>query len=224
VSSSAGQAEAAAALEEEGAHRPAVPRALAHSVRVQVIRVVAERPGATPREIADKTGVDLRVTAYHVQFLAKMGCLRLTHLGEAGGAVSHEYTLEESFFPPGLLEIVCAQPSADTSEEDVVAAAVEDAALGKALRHPLRIEILAVMMENRLRAWSPVMLSHRLNVRLGTAAFHVKQLTDLGLLLSSKRTRPAGRRTEHFYEISERAAALLPVAFLIYGSNSADVA
>jgi DNA-binding transcriptional ArsR family regulator len=65
----------------------------------------------------------------------------------------------------------------------------------RAISHPLRIRLLAILDE---QAASPVMLATALNQPLGTVAYHVRVLYDLGLLklVSTRQRRGA---TEHYY-------------------------
>jgi DNA-binding transcriptional ArsR family regulator len=65
----------------------------------------------------------------------------------------------------------------------------------RAIAHPLRIRILAILDETTA---SPVMLAAVLNQPLGIVAYHVRVLFDLGLLelASTKQRRGA---TEHYY-------------------------
>jgi DNA-binding transcriptional ArsR family regulator len=65
----------------------------------------------------------------------------------------------------------------------------------RAISHPLRIRLLAMLDEE---AASPVLLANRLGQSLGTIAYHVRILYDLGLLdlVSTRQRRGA---TEHYY-------------------------
>ena len=56
---------------------------------------------------------------------------------------------------------------------------IEDPRYAKALAHPLRIRILALLAE---RDASPVQLAQRLDATLGTVAYHVRTLQKLGLI------------------------------------------
>lgn len=72
---------------------------------------------------------------------------------------------------------------------------VDDPRYVKALAHPLRIRILALLEE---RDASPVQLAERLDATLGTVAYHVRTLERLGLieLVATHQRRGA---TEHVY-------------------------
>jgi DNA-binding transcriptional ArsR family regulator len=92
---------------------------------------------------------------------------------------------------------------------------VDDPRYVKALAHPLRIRILALLEE---RDASPVQLAEHLDATLGTVAYHVRTLERLGLieLVATHQRRGA---TEHVYaarehpRISDRAwSATSPMA------------
>src|ERR1700742_2257839 len=65
----------------------------------------------------------------------------------------------------------------------------------RAISHPIRIRLLAMLDEE---AASPVVLASKLEQPLGTVAYHVRTLYDLGLLdlVSTRQRRGA---TEHYY-------------------------
>lgn len=65
----------------------------------------------------------------------------------------------------------------------------------RAISHPLRIRLLAIFDE---QAASPVSLANKLQQPLGTIAYHVRVLHELGLvdLVSTRQRRGA---TEHYY-------------------------
>ena len=69
----------------------------------------------------------------------------------------------------------------------------------KALAHPTRVRIVAMLSERRA---SPVELSEKLGETLGTVAYHVRTLRNLGIikLVSTRQRRGA---IEHIYEASE---------------------
>ena len=76
---------------------------------------------------------------------------------------------------------------------------LDDPRYVKALAHPLRIRILAMLGE---RAASPVQLAQKLDATLGTIAYHVRTLHNLGLieLVATRQRRGA---TEHVYQAVE---------------------
>ena len=72
---------------------------------------------------------------------------------------------------------------------------IDDPRYVKAMSHPLRVRILAMLTERKA---SPVELSQRLDVNLGVVAYHVRTLERLGLirLVGERRVRGA---IEHYY-------------------------
>lgn len=68
----------------------------------------------------------------------------------------------------------------------------------RAISHPIRIRLLAMLEEE---AASPVILASKLDQPLGTIAYHVRTLYELGLLklVSTRQRRGA---TEHYYVTS----------------------
>jgi DNA-binding transcriptional ArsR family regulator len=77
---------------------------------------------------------------------------------------------------------------------------IDDPRYVKAMGHPLRVRILALLDE---RAASPVELAGWLGATLGTTAYHVRTLERLGLveLVGESRVRGA---VEHHYRSKER--------------------
>jgi len=69
----------------------------------------------------------------------------------------------------------------------------------KALAHPTRVRIVAMLSERRA---SPVEMSEKLGETLGTVAYHVRTLRNLGVikLVSTRQRRGA---IEHIYEAAE---------------------
>jgi len=76
---------------------------------------------------------------------------------------------------------------------------IDDPRYVKALAHPLRIRILAMLAD---RSASPVQLASKLDATLGTVAYHVRTLHSLGLveLVDTRQRRGA---TEHYYRARE---------------------
>ena len=76
---------------------------------------------------------------------------------------------------------------------------IDDPRYVKALAHPLRIRILAMLADHSA---SPVQLSGKLDATLGTVAYHVRTLHSLGLveLVDTRQRRGA---TEHYYRARE---------------------
>lgn len=78
---------------------------------------------------------------------------------------------------------------------------ITDPRLIKALAHPLRIRILAILEERELA--SPNELSELLGVSLGVMSYHVRRLHALGFLELVKRT-PRRGAIEHHYRAKAR--------------------
>jgi DNA-binding transcriptional ArsR family regulator len=77
---------------------------------------------------------------------------------------------------------------------------IDDPRYVKALSHPLRVRILAMLQE---RTASPVELADWLGSRLGTVAYHVRTLHQLGLIELVDETRVRGA-VAHHYRAKER--------------------
>jgi DNA-binding transcriptional ArsR family regulator len=77
---------------------------------------------------------------------------------------------------------------------------IDDPRYVKALAHPLRVRILAILEE---RPASPVELSRMLGSSLGVVSYHVRTLFDLGLLKLVRTTQRRGA-IEHHYRAKER--------------------
>lgn len=78
---------------------------------------------------------------------------------------------------------------------------ITDPRLIKALAHPLRIRILAILEEREMA--SPNELSEMLGVSLGVMSYHVRRLHALGFLELVKRT-PRRGAIEHHYRAKAR--------------------
>jgi DNA-binding transcriptional ArsR family regulator len=77
---------------------------------------------------------------------------------------------------------------------------IDDPRYVKALSHPLRVRILALLDE---RTASPVELAGWLGATLGTVAYHVRTLERMGLIELIRETRVRGA-VEHHYRALER--------------------
>jgi DNA-binding transcriptional ArsR family regulator len=77
---------------------------------------------------------------------------------------------------------------------------ISDPQLAKALAHPLRVAILAILEE---RVASPREISEELEAPLGLVSYHVRTLARLGLA-KLERTRPRRGALEHYYSAQER--------------------
>jgi len=88
---------------------------------------------------------------------------------------------------------------------------IDDPRYVKAMSHPLRVRILAMLDE---RTASPVELAGWLGASLGTTAYHVRTLERMGLIELVRET-PVRGAIEHHYRSKERprvAADAPPVA------------
>ena len=77
---------------------------------------------------------------------------------------------------------------------------IDDPRYVKAMSHPLRVRILALLDE---RTASPVELAGWLGATLGTVAYHVRTLERMGLVELVRETRVRGA-VEHHYRSKER--------------------
>jgi DNA-binding transcriptional ArsR family regulator len=77
---------------------------------------------------------------------------------------------------------------------------IDDPRLVKAMSHPLRVRILAMLDERRA---SPNQLAGWLGASLGTVAYHVRTLEQLGLIELVDETRVRGA-VEHHYRARQR--------------------
>jgi DNA-binding transcriptional ArsR family regulator len=69
---------------------PRFVKALAHPLRVQILRVLQDRV-ASPSEIADELSASLGNVSYHVRFLARADLLELVETRPRRGAIEHYY-------------------------------------------------------------------------------------------------------------------------------------
>jgi DNA-binding transcriptional ArsR family regulator len=87
--------------------------------------------------------------------------------------------------------------SGETAEKPI--AHIDDPRYVRALAHPLRVRILALLRE---REASPVQLADHVGATLGTVAYHVRTLEKLGLveLVATRQRRGA---TEHVFAVRQ---------------------
>ena len=89
---------------------------------------------------------------------------------------------------------------------------INDPRLVKALAHPLRVQILAVLQD---RTASPSVLADELSAPLGNVSYHVRILANLGLLKLVRKRQRRGA-IEHIYQangrvrVSDRAWGQVP--------------
>jgi len=77
---------------------------------------------------------------------------------------------------------------------------LDDPRYVKALSHPLRVRVLAILEE---RTASPVQLAELLGASLGVVSYHVRTLEKFGLI-KLVRTTPVRGAVEHHYRAKER--------------------
>jgi DNA-binding transcriptional ArsR family regulator len=76
---------------------------------------------------------------------------------------------------------------------------IDDPRYVKAMSHPLRVRILAILMERKA---SPVELAQVLEGTLGTVSYHVRTLHQLGLIELVGETRVRGAVEHHYRALS----------------------
>jgi DNA-binding transcriptional ArsR family regulator len=70
---------------------PRLASAMTHPTRLRTLRVLTERE-ATPREIATEIEEPINNVAYHINVLAKLGCIELVRVTQArGGRVAEHF-------------------------------------------------------------------------------------------------------------------------------------
>lgn len=67
-------------------------RALAHPLRVRILKVIEREQEASPTQIAEDMGEPLGNVSYHVKALVEFGALKLTRTVPRRGAVEHFYS------------------------------------------------------------------------------------------------------------------------------------
>jgi DNA-binding transcriptional ArsR family regulator len=81
---------AAGHLQLRDINDPRLVKALAHPLRIQILRVLQNRV-ASPSEIADELSARLPNVSYHVRFLERIGVIELVRTRPRRGAVEHYY-------------------------------------------------------------------------------------------------------------------------------------
>lgn len=85
-------------------HDPKDPRlAVAHPVKLLVLKHLAEHGKASPRDIAKASEVTLGTVSYHVRELADAKLIKLVGRKQVRGAIKHLYEIQ-----PAALEAVRA--------------------------------------------------------------------------------------------------------------------
>ncbi|HEY6779571.1 MAG TPA: helix-turn-helix domain-containing protein [Thermoleophilaceae bacterium] len=97
--------------------------------------------------------------------------------------------------------------------------AAQLAQLGRALGHPLRVEILTALLD-RDEA-SPRELAGELDHPLGTVSYHVRYLVSLEML-ELQRMVPRRGAVQHFYSLKDELRRLLPAAAAVLAEPAGD--
>ncbi len=79
---------------------------------------------------------------------------------------------------------------------------IGDARYARALSHPLRVRILAVLEE---RTASPLELSRLLKADIGVVSYHVRTLNRLGLIELERETKVRGATQRHYRAVEARS-------------------
>lgn len=69
-------------------------KALSNSLRARALNLIAEGV-ASPKAIAEASGLDIRTVAYHVRILLELDCIELVETHPRRGAVEHVYRVTE---------------------------------------------------------------------------------------------------------------------------------
>jgi DNA-binding transcriptional ArsR family regulator len=75
-------------------------KALSSSLRARALSLIAAGI-ASPKAIAEDTGLDIRTVAYHVRVLRELGCIELVDTQQRRGAVEHIYRVTERALEKG---------------------------------------------------------------------------------------------------------------------------
>lgn len=75
-------------------------KALSHEMRAQVLALIAEGK-ASPKQIAERLGEDIRSVAYHVRVLQRLGCIELVETKQRRGATEHFYKVTKEALEKG---------------------------------------------------------------------------------------------------------------------------
>ncbi len=69
-------------------------KAYVHPLRARALSLIAEGV-ASPKQIAEKLGLDVSKVAYHVRVLRELGCIELAETRQRRGAVEHLYRVTD---------------------------------------------------------------------------------------------------------------------------------
>lgn len=126
--------------------------ALAHPVRIQILRVLSERV-ASPNMLAADLETGLTHVAYHTRVLDRCGCLELVETAQRRGATEHFYKAREdttfSWMPLHLDQQACQEVSSILREA--------------------RARVLAAHEQSRRRATEPSRNARRISAVVALA-------------------------------------------------------
>src|SRR3954465_6924334 len=109
---------------------PRLPKALAHPLRVDILRHLGDRT-ASPSEIAAEIGAPLTNVSYHVRKLRALGLIKLVRKTPKRGVVEHYYsanprrmvTDEAWAETPAIVKEALVGPTAEMGLDQIVKAA-----------------------------------------------------------------------------------------------------
>lgn len=73
---------------------PRLAKALSSQLRAEALALIGEGVDS-PKQVAEKLGLDVRNVAYHVRVLRNLGCIELAETQQRRGTVEHIYRLTE---------------------------------------------------------------------------------------------------------------------------------
>jgi DNA-binding transcriptional ArsR family regulator len=76
-------------------------KALSHAMRAQILALIAEVGKASPKQVSERLGQDIRSVAYHVRVLQRLGCVELVDTKQRRGATEHFYTVTKEALEKG---------------------------------------------------------------------------------------------------------------------------
>jgi DNA-binding transcriptional ArsR family regulator len=75
-------------------------KALSSPLRARALALIAEGV-ASPKAIAGELGLDVRIVAYHVRVLRRLGCIELVETQQRRGAIEHIYRVADRTLEKG---------------------------------------------------------------------------------------------------------------------------
>jgi DNA-binding XRE family transcriptional regulator len=137
-------------------------RALAHPVRVEILRSLLEQEPGTPSGFATTLEIPLGVASHHVRRLRDLRLIRIVRRTHRRGAVQHHYRLADRGETAQALWRWGLAPGEDpTSEIDGPA---PDGRSGEAPRETMRHVVAALRRERERQAVSRTQLAQRAGI------------------------------------------------------------